>query len=314
VSSKSASGGRQGTSARKRAVSSYRRHAFPYLLILPTLACMSIVLVYPTIRVVVMSFLRVDLLDPARSGVWVGLRNYVTILSRPDFWNALRITLIYAAGTLVGAYLFGLGTALMLNQRFVGRGLARVLVLLPWAIPFVAAAISFTWIYDAEYGVLNFLLLRSGLIAERVRWLTNPAVALRALILVSVWLQYPFVTMMMLAGLQTVSKDLYEAASIDGAGAWQRFWSVTLPGLSSVRSVVILLVTIWAFKQFTIVYTMTGGGPVRSTETLVIQTYRQAFTFYNMGLASTLGTITLLIVMLLTGVYFLILSRRGDGV
>ena len=314
MSDNSAGKGRQVNPARKLGGSSWRQQAFPYLLILPTLACMSIVLVYPTIRVFVMSFLRMDLLDPARSGDWVGLRNYITIFSRPDFWSSLRITLIYTAGTLIGAYLFGLCTALMLNQRFVGRGLARVLVLLPWAVPFVVAAISFTWIYDAQYGVLNYLLIKTGLIAERVRWLTNPGVALPALLLVSVWLQYPFVTMMMLAGLQGISKDLYEAASMDGAGAWQRFWSITLPGLSSVRSVVILLVTIWAFKQFTIIYTMTGGGPVRSTETLVIQTYRQAFTFYNMGLASTLGTITLFIVMLLTGLYFLVLSRRGDGV
>ncbi len=294
--------------------SQYRKAFLPYLLVLPTLASAGLVLLYPTVRVIIMSFFRVDLLDPKRSGQFVGLQNYITILSKPDFWSSVGVTLLYTLGTLVGAYVVGILTALLLNRPLPGRGLARALVLVPWAVPFVVGVISWTWIFDTEYGVLNFVLLRLGLIATKVHWLTNTSVALGSLLMVTIWFQYPFVTMMMLAGFQSIPQELYDAASIDGAGPWRRFWSVTMPGLRSVHTVVIVLVTVWTFKLFTIPYTLTGGGPAQATETLVVQTYRQAFTFYNMGLAATVGTITLAIIGLLTTAYFLILARRGDAV
>jgi multiple sugar transport system permease protein len=291
----------------------FRRNFLPYLLVLPTLATMTVVLLYPIARVVVMSFHKIDLRDPLNSGGFVGLRNYITFLNNPAFWSSVRITLLLTLGTLIGAYVIGLLIALLLNEPLPGRALARGVLLLPWAVSYVVASVSWIWIYDGEFGVLNYILRQLGLISGKIFWLTDPAVTPWAMLLVLIWLQYPFVTMMLLAGLQAISKELYEAAAIDGAGVFRRFWSITMPDLRGPNTVVIVLTILWAFRMFTIPYTMTGGGPVRSTETLVVLTYRYAFTNYDMGMASALGIITLIIISLLTLAYFFVLKRRGGS-
>jgi multiple sugar transport system permease protein len=291
-----------------------RGRALPYILVIPSLLVMGVFILYPIAYAVWLSLHRVDYLRPQLGRPFIGLANYVTILSQSDYWNATWVTLIYAASTMIFSFLIGLGTALLLNQKFRGRIVARSIIILPWAIPYIAAILTWEWIFNNDYGILNYALVQLGIVSQGITWLVDPQFAMLAVLLVTIWTEYPFVTMMHLAGLQGISPEFYEAALIDGAGALDRFWHITLPGLSKVNTIIILLLAIWSFKRFTIIYAMTGGGPVRSTETLVIQAYRQAFTFYNMGYATAIGTIILLISLAFSLIYLGIQMRRGDGV
>jgi multiple sugar transport system permease protein len=221
-------------------------------------------------------------------------------------------TAVYTLGTVVGSFGIGLFTAVFLNERFRARWLARTLTILPWAVPYVAAVLIWTWIMDAEYGVLNYLLVKSGLAARKIPWLASPTYAMLAVLIVTVWKQFPFATVMLLAGLQAIPDTLYEAAQIDGAGRGRRFLHITLPGLRSVSAVVLILLTIWAFRRFAVIYVMTGGGPARATETLPIQTYLEAFSNYNMGYAASLGTVSLLISMSVTLVYLAVMPKSEE--
>ena len=292
--------------------SRWESRLLPYLLLFPVLLTVGAVLLYPIAKNIWLSFHLLDYVRPQRGQRFVGLENYRELLVARDFWLGMGNTVVYTLGTVVGSFAIGLATALLLNERFPGRWLARTLTVLPWAIPYVAAVLIWTWIMDAEYGVLNYLLVKSGLVARKVPWLADPAYAMPAVLIVTIWKQFPFATVMLLAGLQTIPHTLYEAAHIDGAGRWHRFLQITLPGLRSVTAVVLILLTIWAFRRFTIIYVMTGGGPARATETLPIQTYLQAFRYYNMGTAASLGTISLLISMAVTLLYLWSLPRGEE--
>ncbi len=285
----------------------------PHLLLLPVLLTVGLVLLYPIVKNIWLSFHALDYVRPQRGQSFVGLENYRELLAARDFWLGLGNTVVYTLGTVVGSFAIGMATALLLNERFPGRWLARTLTVLPWAIPYVAAVLIWTWIMDAEYGVLNFFLVKSGLSAQKIPWLANPAYAMVAVLTVTVWKQFPFATVMLLAGLQAIPDTQYEAAHIDGAGRWHRFLHITLPGLRSVTAVVLILLTIWAFRRFTIIYVMTGGGPARATETLPIQTYLQAFSYYNMGSAASLGTVSLVISMAVTILYLWVLPRGEEA-
>jgi ABC-type sugar transport system permease subunit len=284
----------------------------PYLLLLPVLVTVGLVLLYPIVKNIWLSFHTLDYVRPQRGQPFVGLANYRELLASRDFWLGMGNTAVYTLGTVAGSFLIGLGTALLLNERFRGRWLARTLTVLPWAIPYVAAVLIWTWIMDAEYGVLNFFLVQSGLVSGKIPWLASPAYAMAAVLIVTIWKQFPFATVMLLAGLQAIPDTLYEAAHIDGAGKWRRFVSITLPGLRSVTAVVLILLTIWAFRRFAIIYVMTGGGPARATETLPIQTYLEAFRNYNMGTAASLGTVSLVISMAVTLLYLRVLPRSEE--
>jgi multiple sugar transport system permease protein len=284
----------------------------PYLLLLPVLVTVGLVLLYPIAKNVWLSLHALDYVRPQRAQTFLGGENYQQLLASRDFWLGMWNTVVYTVGTVLGSALIGLGTAVFLNEKFRGRWLARTLTILPWAVPYVAAVLMWTWIMDAEYGVLNYLLLKTGLLDAKIPWLASPAYAMAAVLIVTIWKQFPFATVMLLAGLQAIPDALYEAAQIDGAGRWRRFVHITLPGLRSVTAVVLILLTIWAFRRFAVIYVMTGGGPARATETLPIQTYLEAFSNYNMGSAAALGTVSLLISMAITLIYLRVLPKSEE--
>ena len=284
----------------------------PYLLLLPVLLGVGVVLLYPIAKNTWLSLHALDYVRPQKGQTFIGLENYRELLASRDFWLAMSNTAVYTLGTVVGSFGIGLFTAVFLNERFRARWLARTLIILPWAVPYVAAVLIWTWIMDAEYGVLNYLLVKSGLAARKIPWLASPTYAMLAVLIVTVWKQFPFATVMLLAGLQAIPDALYEAAQIDGAGRARRFLHVTLPGLRSVTGVVLILLTIWAFRRFTVIYVMTGGGPARATETLPIQTYIEAFSNYNMGYAASMGTVSLLISMAATFVYLAVMPKSEE--
>ncbi|MCC6147900.1 MAG: sugar ABC transporter permease [Anaerolineaceae bacterium] len=293
---------------------SLQSHTLPYIMMAPAMAAMALFILYPIGYSVWLSLHRVDFLRPQAGRPFIGLQNYLKLFSDAAFWNAAQITLVYTTVAVVVSFIIGLATALLLNEQFRGRILARSIVIIPWAVPYVAAILIWKWMLNTDFGIVNYILLKFGLITEGINWLVSPVWAMVAVLIVTVWTQYPFVTMMHLAALQGIAADLQEAATIDGAGVLDRFRYVTWPGLSQVNTAAILLLVIWNFRRFTIIYTMTGGGPIRSTETLVIQTYRQAFSFYNMGYASAIGTVILGVLLAFSLIYIIIQYRTGKEV
>jgi multiple sugar transport system permease protein len=280
----------------------------PYLLFLPALLAIGAVLFYPVVQAILISLRSYYLPKIATSGTpFIGLANYQAISEAPEFWHALLFNAVYTVGSVAGLYLLALVVALLLNDEFRGRGLFRALAIVPWAVPYVVAALTWIWILDIQFGVFNSILLRTGVIAKAIPWLLSPGWAKFSVILSTIWKQFPFAAIMLLAGLQGIPQELYEAADVDGAGALGRFRHVTLPGLHNVSLLVILLSGIQIFKLFTVIYLLTGGGPGRTTETLVVQTYLEAFSTFDMGRASAIGVVTLV----LTLIFSVVLIRFG---
>ena len=269
--------------------------AFSLLLLAPAVVTMAVVVLYPIAAALNMSFHRVDIYTPgARQGPFT-LANYAMLLRSPAFAQSVWISTEYVAASTACALVIGFGTALLLNQTFRGRAVARMLAVLPWAVPSVVAANIWWWILDPTYGLLNWVLLRLGVVAQPVNWLTSPGPALASVSIATIWKGYPFFTVMVLAGLQAIPRDLYDAAAVDGGGAVAVFRSITLPGVQNIVALATLLTVLWVFREFTYIWVLTGGGPVRATETLAVMTYREAFSFFHMGFAAAVGVVTLLI-------------------
>jgi multiple sugar transport system permease protein len=280
----------------------------PYLFLAPTVITLALVFVLPVAYGIWASFQADG--TAAAGGRWVGIQNYRAALSSPTFRDAVVVSVLFTMASVAGSYLAGLGAALLLHQRFPGRTLIGGALIVPWAMPFVVAAVVWSWLFDFQYGLFNYLVQQIGLTAGRVGWLTDPRVALWSVTVVQVWKLFPLGMVMLLAGLKSIPPDLYEAARVDGAGHWRSFISITLPGLSAISLVLILLQTIWAFgRSFTAIFVMTGGGPAGATETLVIRTFLEGFRFFHLELASALGVIILLISAAFAAVYFWSLGR-----
>jgi multiple sugar transport system permease protein len=285
----------------------------PYIFLMPTALLLLAVVAYPIGHAGWMSFHQLDLLRPSPQPKYVGFENYRDMLSRPDFWQAAARTVLYTAGVSIAAFLLGLAVALLLNERFPFRRLFRAALMLPWAVPLVVSALTWKVMLDPQTGVVNALLRWVGLITRGPEWLQSADWALPAVILIDVWKDFPLATLFLLGGLQAIPIELYEAAKTDGANGWQRFRHVTWPGLLGVATILFLLQAVWIFRRFTTIYALTAGGPAKATETLVIQTYNEAFRNYELSYASTLGVLTLLVTLAFAAVYIHLLRRKGEG-
>lgn len=239
------------------------------------------------------------------TGNSVSLQNYQAVLGSSEFWDALKISIVFTIGSVLGSYVLGLVVAMLVYKRVAGTKALQALSVLPWATPYVAAALLWSSIFEYQYGPLNWLLTDVGVTANPVGWLTDTQFALPSVIFVQVWKMFPLASVMLLAGLQAISPDLLEAASLDGASGRQQFRYVLLPGLRPVTTAVVLLTTIWVFgRSFTVIYVLTGGGPVNATQTLVLQTFKAGFELFDQQTASTLGALILLVSGALTGLYW----------
>jgi multiple sugar transport system permease protein len=237
-----------------------------------------------------LSFTDSKLLDPT-GGEWIGGGNYEALFADPRFFATLGVTLFYSLATVAGSLILGTTGAVLLNERFRGRTAARAILTFPWAAPTVAVALIFVWIFNNEDGILNHLTGSIGL--GRHGWLTDPSFALAVVIAVSVWKVFPFVLLVVLAALQAVPKDLLESAVVDGAGPRTIFRRITWPFLLPTLRVVALLMAIWSFRRFEIIWLLTQGGPVDSTNTLVIDVYREAFLNSDLGRSAATGVVGL---------------------
>jgi multiple sugar transport system permease protein len=280
------------------------------LLVAPAAVLIGVVLFYPILHGMWMSLFDIPLLGPPPR--YVGLANFSALLTRDDFQHAFRTTLVYTAGTVAGAFGIGFLVAILLNAAIFARPVARTLLLLPWAIPEVVAVLVFVWMLDFQWGVLNYLLSLTGHFPPKIGWLLSPDLALYAVITVTAWKDYPLAAVMILAGLQGIPQDLYEAARVDGATPVQEFRHITLPGLRPISAVVFLLLTLYSFKRVALIYIMTAGGPSRSTETLSILTYLEGFKFFRMGSAAAIGVTMLAVTLVFTLVYYRFTMTRAE--
>lgn len=283
----------------------------PYLLLAPALLAILIFIVYPIIYSTYLSLTNAHLLRMAQAE-FVGLANYERLLTRRAFWQSLEITLLYTAGTVILSFLMGLGTALLLNVEFRFRSVARALIAIPWATPWLVVTIIWFVMFNPQIGPVNEILKNVGLIDRGTPWLYQRDTALAAIIIATSWRLFPAAMLLILAGLQSISPDLYEAAKVDGAGVLARFRYITLPSLRSVNFVTIVLLTIWSSKLFTIAWTLTQGGPGNATRVLSVYTYQEAFLSNQLGRASALATLSLVLSAILVVIYFMLLKREDS--
>jgi len=278
---------------------SVKRKLVSGVFLLPAAFVSALFIAYPIFLVTKLSFQKVKMISSNTAYAPYTLANYINIFSNPDFWDSVWLTLLFTfLGTAI-SFIIGMYTALLLNKKFAGRVLARSLIMLPWPIPAIAVSIIFIWMLNANFGIVNQVLYSLKIIPENVAWLTTVNTAFFSVVAASVWKAYPFFTLMLLAGLQNVPLELYEASEIDGANVVQQFTHITFPALLNVSTVSFLLNGVWFFKNFDIVYGMTGGGPARSTELLSVKLYFEAFQYYKMGMASAIGVVCLIICVLM---------------
>ena len=286
-----------------------RRRLGPYLAIVPGLLLVAAVIFYPILDTIRLSLYDVRLIQ---IGEFLGLGNYSVLAQDPLFWRVLRQTLFWTVSSVSLKLVLGLALALLLNEKFRGRKVFRALLLIPWAMPQVAAAIVWRWMYEPNFGYLNDLLGGLGLMNDPIIWLGNARSAFVAAVVTDTWTGLPFMAFVFLAGLASIDRSLYEAAKIDGANAWGRFRYVTLPQLGPVILVATLVSAIWTFNAFNVVYALTGGGPLNATDIMVTYTYTQAFERLEFGLAAALATITFVILLVFSLVYVRVYGRRNE--
>ena len=276
------------------------------LLLTPALALLLTIILYPLLNSMYIGLLDKSLIYGGDE--FVGLKNIQSVL-RADFLLILRNTLVFTAGATLLPFVLGFGVALILNGPIRGRGFWRGAFLLPWLVPSVIVSFLWLWIFNANYGVLNGLLRTLGLVESNVNWLSNGASAMSAVIVAKTWQTFPWIAVMILAALQTIPRELYEAAAISGANTWQSFRYVTLPLLRGVSSIVLLLSLIWNFQHFETIYVMTQGGPAKATTTFSVAVYQAAFQAFDLGKAGALGILWMLLLSLVVVVYL----RFGMG-
>ena len=289
--------------ARSRTLSRLRRTLTPYGFLSPTGVLLIILMVTPIIMVISYSLL--DRVIINKNPAFVGFKNYVEVLTDPVFFTAVRNTLVFTISSVVVHFAIGLGFALMLNSPLLGnrsKALFRVLYILPWL--FTVAIVAVLWrLLLSPNGVINYLLGTAGLTGGQTEWLANPSTALAAVTFINIWSGYPFFMISLLAGLQGIPRDLYEAAKVDGAGAWAQFRNVTIPMLRPIIISMALLDFIWTTQQFALIWMTTGGGPITSTEVLSTFTYKLAFSEYEFSVASASAVLVLLMSMVLAFFY-----------
>ena len=273
----------------------------PYLLLLPCFLVVIILYGYPMVLTFINSFNKVNLLTG--SSDFIGLANYKSIFNDPQFYKSLSVTVKYTVITVFLKIFLGFLLAYLLSSNIFAKKQFRFLVLIPWAIPQVAVSTLWKWILDGRYGYINYFFMKLGITKSPILFLSDPNIALYCAAFVDAWLGISFVSMMFLAALEQIPTSLYEASEIDGANKTRQFFDITLPGIKQTFVTILILVTIWTFNSFNVIYVLTQGGPMRSTETLIIKIYQEAFSRFNIGASSALTMIVVVILSLMTFIY-----------
>jgi multiple sugar transport system permease protein len=281
-----------------------------WVLLAPMLLVMLLLTAWPLLRTIWLSFTDAALIGSGETPAWIGLENYLYALSDPDFRASIWRTLYFTLVSVTFEGVIGVLVALLLNQKFVGRNVLRVLVIMPWALPTIVNAMMWRLNFNPDYGSINALLSQLGIIDGYRSWLGSPDAALNAVMFADIWKNYPLVTLLVLAALQSIPEDLFEAARLDGASAWRRFRAITFPAIVAPLGVALVLRTIDAFKIFDIIYVMTRGGPVDSTKTLSFFVYQESFSYLRAGSGAAYAILMTLMCALLITLYLLMLWHQ----
>lgn len=281
-----------------------------WVLLAPMLLVMLLLTAWPLLRTIWLSFTDAALIGSGETPAWIGLENYLYALSDPDFRASIWRTLYFTLMSVTVEGIIGVLVALLLNQKFIGRNVLRVLVILPWALPTIVNAMMWRLNFNPDYGSINALLSQLGIIDGYRSWLGSPEAALNAVMFADIWKNYPLVTLLVLAALQSIPEDLFEAARLDGASAWRRFRAITFPAIVAPLGVALVLRTIDAFKIFDIIYVMTRGGPVDSTKTLSFFVYQESFSYLRAGSGAAYAILMTLMCAMLITLYLLMLWHQ----
>lgn len=273
------------------------KYAPPYLFILPVLLIMVLMMVYPTLLTFLFSVSEVKI--PSFDTEFTGIENYIKLAADQEVTSILKNTLIWVIGTVLLRLVVGFWAALTFNQKFKGGMTLRIIALLPWTVPTIVAANLWLWVLQSDLGLLNGTLKSLGLGEYAHTWLADPKTAMATAMVAYTWAGFAFVMIMLLAGLQGIPKELYEAGKIDGASELQLFRYITIPSIKPVLLIVLMLEVIHAVNAFDILYVMTGGGPGRASEVLGLYIYRLSFTSFDFGRASAVGAALLIIAMIM---------------
>lgn len=287
-----------------------RRARLAWLLVLPLLTSLAVAALWPLGRTIWFSLTDAVLFDLG-AAAYVGLDNYGVLLTDPEWWRSVWNTLFFTTVSVTLEVILGFVIALTLNARFPGRGALRAAVLIPWAIPTVVSAKMWAWMFHDVYGVLNEILIAVGILSAPVAWTASPNLAMAALIAVDVWKTTPFVALLLLAGLQMLPKDCYEAARVDGASAWTTFFRITLPLMKPALTVAVIFRVLDAMRIFDLVYVLTGS--TQQTMTMAVYARQRLIDFQDFGLGSAASTLLFLVIAMVTVIYLMALGLRLSG-
>lgn len=282
---------------------------FAWVLLLPTILLLSLVIFYPLLQAILLSFKRANLLNIAQAQ-FVGFDNFIKLFNDYVFWISLKNTFVFVSTSVIFGLIIGLILALILNENIPFRNFFRGLALIPWVVPGVVIALLSLYMFNSQVGIINWTLLRLGIAERIIDWFGSTSNALWAVIIANIWNQVPFYMLMLLAALQTIPQDQYEAANIDGASSIQKFIYVTLPNIKGVILIITCLMVIWNFNNFDLIWTTTQGGPVNATMVLSVYVYRNAFVGLDVSYAATIGLIWLLLLLLFSFIY--IRAMKGE--
>jgi len=286
----------------------WKKRSFPYLLLLPSVVVLSAVLLYPLLYSFYISFHTWNLTKPWAGKPLVGLKNYRWAIHDLRFLNALKVTAIYVTAEVAVSFVIGFGIALLFNRKIRGASVWRTLLMIPYLLPGVVCALTFKWLYNAEYGILNYFFTLLHLPPQN--WLSNSSTALFAVVLCGSWWAIPFVFLILLAGLESLPREVYDAARIDGASSPSIFRYVTLPLLAQTIQVVIVMRLIQAFQLIVNILLLTKGGPAGSTEVLNFYLWKVGFKYFWMGKASAIGVIEITVIVLIVALSFKVIKSE----
>lgn len=286
---------------------------FIAMLILPAGFLLCFAIFIPIVKSIYYSFFDYSLLRISEKS-FTGLANYFDAIKDGDFFTSLKVTLIYVFVVVVIEFVIGIILALLLNRNFKGRKIIRSVVLIPWIVPTIVVALLWMWIFQADYGVLNYIFVKLGVLSENKKWVSEPDLALSAVMIAALWRQLPFMATMLLAGMQGIPTSMLEAAKIDGAGRVQLFFRIILPFMKKVINTVTLVAIIENFKMFPMFWIMTGGGPMDRTTTLAILSYRTSFVELNLGKGAAIGVMWLMLLVVISVLYNKLFSdKESEG-
>jgi len=285
-----------------------RRAHLPYLLILPSMIVLLIVSIYPLIYAIFLSFHSL-VLTKSSAGQFIGVSNYVALIHNPRFWISLKHTLFFASTSVGVSFILGFTLALLLNQSIKGKSIYRVILMVPMVLPPIVIGFGFRFMYNYDFGIFNYFLGAIGL--PKYPFLAMPATALSSIIVADIWQWTPFMTLVLLAGLETVPLDLYEAGRIDGASTWQLFRHVTLPTIRPVMLVAVLIRTMDALREFDKIFIMTRGGPGEASETLNLYAWKSGFSWFRVSESTTIAIVMLVLIIGLSQLFIKAIGRKG---